>query len=934
MVRRVPPALPEVPAPFQAFPDRAGEGHRGDFAIPWPPIPESRYAEMFPSAPASEPHKIKTVRLLSFPTLEERKKYLADAGFNVFRLTPTQLTFDMVSGGTSAMSQEQLAGQFVGDEAYAGSRNFENLQRAVRDVLGHGYVCPTHGILGSIKLILSTMVPAGSIIPSNGRDRMDVLTPRDVTVVDVRDRSESVFTGNVDLAALEAVFGDGAVRIVDIQAFADGQHPISLKNLRSVRELADRHGARLVLDGSRIIENAWYIQRHEAGKSDRDIRGLVREMVKTSHVLQMDGAQDPKANAGGLLSTDNPADHERFINEVVVFEGLHTYGGMAGRTLEVLARGLEEMADEDEVRWVMHQTERFTRRLRDAQVPLERGCDGAYIRAERVLPQAGATARDTLSAALYLMAGVRAVAMHRRGSEGLVPVQIPRLALTNEQLDQVADAIISLVAQADRVTGLQVVEEGPWRDQMVYHWVFPDLEPYEFDTFPYQVHTVERVGVLTGGQREKGIRAAGYNTFLLPSADVTIDLLTDSGTSAMSTDQWAAYEGARPTSATSDEYHRLMKAFREAMGYQFNIPTHQGRAAEHILSQIMIEPGQLVPGNMYFTTTKLHQELAGGVFVDVIVDEAHDPQSDFPWKGNIDLAKLRALVDEHGAGRIAYVSFEHSVNMAGGQPVGMDNMKEVYAYCAPLGVPVFFDATRCVENAYMIQLKDARYADTPVGDILREMMVYGDGCTVSGKKDFLINIGGLLAFRDNAAWARRAQDLLRVYEGQVTDGGLAIADLAAIAQGLREMVDDRYIHTRVQQTHFLGRLLREAGVPIVTPVGTHAVFLDAMRFLPHIDQDEYPAQRLAAEIFVETGVRAMERGNVSKGRNPATGENYRPALELVRLTIPRRVYSNDHMRAVAEGVIQVWEKRDMLRGLRFVYEPDKLRFFQGRFEPL
>jgi tyrosine phenol-lyase len=884
--------------------------------------------------PVAEPHKIKTVRLLSFPTLEERKKHLVDARFNVFNLTPTQITFDMVSVGTSAVSQEQLAGQVVGDEAYAGSRNFEKLQLAVRDVLGHGYVCPTHNILGSVKLVMSTLVPPGSVIPSNGRDRMDVLAPREVEVVDVRDREEPVFTGNLDLSLLEEALAGGKVPVVDVQAFADGQHPISLENLRAVRELADHHGARLVLDASRILENAWYIQRHQVGHADRDIRSLVRQMVKTSHVCQLDGAQDPKSNAGGILSTDNPSDHERFMNEVVVFEGLHTYGGMAGRTLEVLARGLEEMGGEDEVHWVMYQTERFTQRLRDAGVPLERGCDGAYIRADQLLPQAGATARDTFSAALYYLAGVRAVAMHRRGSEGLVPVQIPRLAMTNAQLDQVADAIISLASQAEKITGLQVVERGDWRDQMTYHWVFPDLEPVTFDTFPYQIHTIERVGALTRGQREKAIRAAGYNTFLLPSADVTIDLLTDSGTSAMSTDQWAAYEGVRATPATSDEYFRLMSVLEEAFGYEHNIPTHQGRAAEHILSQIMIRPGQLVPGNMYFTTTKLHQELAGGVFVDVIVDEAHQPESTYPWKGNIDMDKLRAVVDEHGADQVAYISFEHSVNMAGGQPVSMDNMKEVYAYCSELGIPVFFDATRCMENAYMIQLKDPRYADTPVRDILREMMVYGDGCTVSGKKDFLINIGGLLAFRDNAGWAEKARGLLRVYEGNVTDGGLATADLAAIARGVEEMGDDRYIRSRVQQTQLLGRMLQDAGVPIVTPVGTHAVFLDARRFLPHIDQDEYPAQRLAAEIFVETGVRAMERGNVSKGRNPETGENFRPALELVRLTIPRRVYTNDHMRAVADGIIRVWEKRESLRGLGFVYEPGKLRFFQGRFEAL
>ncbi len=886
------------------------------------------------SSPMAEPHKIKTVRLLSFPSPEERKKNLAEARFNVFNLAPSQITFDMCSTGTSASSQEQLAGQLLGDEAYAGSRNFASLQNAVADVLGHGYVCPTHNILGSIKLLVSTMVPQGSVIPSNGRDRMDVLVPREVEVVDVRDRSEPVFTGNIDLERLEEVLEGGRVSLIDLQAFADGQHPFSLENLRASRQLADRFGVRLVLDGSRIIENAWYVQCHEAGQADRSIAALVRQAVKTSHILQLDGAQDPKSPTGGILTTDNPDDHEKLMNEVVVFEGLHTYGGMAGRTMEVLARGLREMVEEDEVHWVMHQTERFTQRLRDAGIPLERGCDGAYIRAGEFLPHVEVTPRDTFSAALYFLSGVRAVAQHRKGSEGLVPVQIPRLALTNEQLDQVADAIVALHAQASEVSALQIVEQGEWRDEMTYHWVFPDLEPFEFDTFPYQIHTVERVGALTREQREEAIRAAGFNTFLLPSADVTIDLLTDSGTSAMSTDQWAAYEGTRASAATSDEYHRLMRVLQDTLGYQHNIPTHQGRAAEHILSQIMIRPGQFVPGNMYFTTTKLHQELAGGVFVDVIVDEANQPDSTHPWKGNIDLDKLRALVDEHGAEQIAYVSFEHSVNMAGGQPVSMDNMKEVYAYCSGVGIPVFFDATRVVENAYMIQSRDPRYHETPVKDILREMMIYGDGCTVSGKKDFLINIGGLLAFRDNEEWADRARELLRIYEGNVTDGGLATADLAAMSRGVEEMVDDRYIRSRVRQTELLGRMLLDAGVPIVTPPGSHAIFLDARRFLSHLDQDEYPAQRLAAEIFVETGVRAMERGNVSKGRNPETGENYRPALELVRLTLPRRVYTNDHMRAVADGIIRLYARRQEIRGLRFVYEPGKLRFFQGRFEAL
>ncbi len=883
---------------------------------------------------AHEPHKIKTIRPISFPTLEERKKHLAEAHFNVFNLTQSQISFDMCSLGTSAVTQEQLSGQLIGDEAYAGARNFERLQKAVLEVLGHSYVCPTHNVLGCVKLVTATMVPAGSQLPSNARTRIDVLTPRDVEVPDIRDREPEVFTGNVDLDRLEELLRGGRVAIVGLQAFADGQHPFSLENLHAIRALADRYGKRLVLDGSRVIENAWYIQRHEAGMSARSIAALVKEIAKTAHVFQIDGAQDPKCATGGLLATDNPKDHEHFMNEVVVYEGLHTYGGMAGRTMEVFARGLEEMCIEEEVQWVMQQTEHFNDRLIEAGVPVERGCDGAYILANEFLSHLDDFQQDAFSAALYEMAGIRALAHGLVGRDNQVAVQIPRLAMTTRQLEQVADAIISLFRQRESVPPLELLQDGTWRDEMRYRWVYSDLDPFDFETYPFVIHTVERIATIGREQRRRAIAEAGYNTFLLRSADVTIDLLTDSGTSAMSTDQWAAFEAARPTPANSDEFLHLVEVLQEATGYEYIIPTHQGRAAEQILSEIMIKPGQLVPGNMYFTTTKLHQELAGGVFADVIVDEAHDPGSDFPWKGNIDMAKLEALVDEHGADKIAYISFEHSVNMAGGQPVSMENMREVYAYCSNHHIPVFFDATRLAENAYMIQRRDPHYTNTKISDILREMLLYGDGCTVSGKKDFLINIGGLLAYRDNAEWAKESLDRLRVYEGNPTDGGLSTADLAVIAQGVEEMLDDRYIRARVQQTAALGQMLIDAGVPIVTPPGSHAIFLDAKRFLPHVDQNEYPAQRLAAELYVETGVRAMERGNVSKGRDPNTGENYRPPLELVRLTIPRRVYTRDHMRAVADGIVRLYERRDEIRGLRFVYEPEKLRFFQGRFEPI
>ncbi|MBX3689142.1 tryptophanase [Dokdonella sp.] len=883
--------------------------------------------------PVHEPHKVKTVRPIAFPGIEERKRNLAAAHFNTFNLTPRQVAFDMVSYGCGAVTQEQLAGQLLGDEAYAGARNFETMNAQITRVLGHTYVCPTHNTLGSVKILLHAFAKSGQRLPSNARARIDLHAPRGIELLDVRDHAEGVFTGNFDLARLETVIGEQRPPFIGAQAFADGQHPLSLANLRAVRELADRHGLRLVLDVSRVVENAWYIQCYEPGLADRTIADLVKLIAKSAHAIMMDGAQDARANTGGFLATDNPADHERFINDIVVFEGLHTYGGMAGRTMEMIARGLELMCEETSVQWAMAQTERFTARLREGGVPLERGCDGAYLQADQFLPQAGAHAAHALACALYQTSGVRALVPGLVGRDSLLPLQIPRLAMTNRQLDQVADAVIALYRQREQVPALKLERDSDWHDALHFGSVFADLAEYHFDCEPWLIHTLEPIALTSREQRERAIREAGWNTFLLRSADVAIDLLTDSGTTAMSTAQWAAYDAASPTPATSDAYLDFVAAIRDTYGYDHVLPTHQGRAAEQILSEVMIKPGQIVPGNMYFTTTKVHQEYAGGVFADVIVDEAHDSTSTFRWKGNIDIAKLDALVREHGADKIAYISFELSVNLAGGQPVSMDNLREVYAWTRKHGIAVMFDATRAVENAYLIQKHDLRYRSTSVKDILREIMLYGDGATVSGKKDFLINIGGLLTYKDNADWARRSEAKLRIYEGGVRDGGLPAADLAAMAQGVREMVDDRYIRARIEQSVRLAGWLREAGVPVVEPTGTHAVFVDARRFLPHLDQDEYPAQRLASEIYVETGVRPMERGNVSSGRK-ADGKNYRPALELVRLTLSRRVYTDDHLRAVADGIIRLWQRRHEIGGLRFVYEPRDLRFFQGRFEPI
>ncbi len=450
---------------------------------------------------------------------------------------------------------------------------------------------------------------------------------------------------------------------------------------------------------------------------------------------------------------------------------------------------------------------------------------------------------------------------------------------------------------------------------------------------PWKIKMVEPLKTTTREQRLAAMAEAGYNTFLLRSEDVYIDLLTDSGTSAMSDRQWAGMMLGDEAYAGSVNFYHLEAAIQRYYGYRYIVPTHQGRGAEHLISQVMIEPGDHIPGNMYFTTTREHQELAGGTFHDVIIDEAHDPAATHPFKGNVDLAKLRALIDEVGADKIPYVSLAGTVNMAGGQPVSMANVKAVRALCEPLGIKVMLDATRMVENALFIQEREAGYADTSIADILLEFCSYTDGAWMSAKKDNLVNIGGWLAVNDRDTF-EELRNLVVVFEGLHTYGGMAGRDMEALALGIAEAVQDEHVRSRVGQVRYLGELLTEWGIPIVQPIGGHAVFLDARAFYPHLAQDLFPAQTLAAELYLDSGIRSMERGIVSAGRDPKTGDHKRPKLELTRLTIPRRVYTQAHMDVVAESVKACYDARHEARGLRMVYEPRYLRFFQARFEPL
>ncbi|MGW8282333.1 MAG: tyrosine phenol-lyase [Gemmatimonadota bacterium] len=449
---------------------------------------------------------------------------------------------------------------------------------------------------------------------------------------------------------------------------------------------------------------------------------------------------------------------------------------------------------------------------------------------------------------------------------------------------------------------------------------------------PWKIKMVEPLRMLTRDERQTAIDGAGYNTFLLRSEDVYIDLLTDSGTSAMSDRQWAGMMLGDEAYAGSRNFYHLEDAVRDVYGYKHLIPTHQGRAAEHMISRLLIEEGDYVPGNMYFTTTRLHQEMAGATFVDVIIDEAHDPDLMHPFKGNVSLEKFQALIDEVGAERIPYISIATTVNMCGGQPISLDNLRRVSELAHDNGILVVHDMTRVAENALLIKEREEGQANRSMEEIVRDICDLTDACTMSSKKDHLVNIGGFLAVNDDEL-ADRARNMVVIYEGLHTYGGMSGRDMEALAIGIYESIQYDHIHARVGQVHYLGNKIADEGIPIMKPIGTHGVFLDAKRFLPHLDQDEFPAQALAAELYVESGVRAMERGNVSAGRNPETGENRRPALELVRLTLPRRVYTQAHMDVVAESVMEIWDKRDSIRGLEFTYEPEYLRFFQARFRP-
>lgn len=449
---------------------------------------------------------------------------------------------------------------------------------------------------------------------------------------------------------------------------------------------------------------------------------------------------------------------------------------------------------------------------------------------------------------------------------------------------------------------------------------------------PFKIKSVEALPILTLQERREKIRAAGYNVFNLAGHDVTIDFLTDSGTSAMSDRQWAGMMRGDESYAGSENFAHLTQAVHDIFGLEYFLPTHQGRGAEQVVFNVMVQPGQIVPNNTHFDTTRANVEARNAQALDLVIPEGLDPAALHPFKGNMHLAALEKLLQETGAEKIPLVMITVTNNAVGGQPVSMQNIRETKQLLNRYHVPLFLDAARFAENAYFIQQREEGYQNRPILEIVREMFSYADGFTMSAKKDALVNIGGLLATRDAALFEKLRARLI-LTEGFATYGGLARRDLEGMALGLYEALDEKYLAYRTGQTRYLAEELDARGVPLVLPPGGHAVFLDAKRFAPHLPQSQFPGQAIAVALYLEGGIRACEIGSVMFAQtDAATGETKYPALELVRLAIPRRVYTQSHLDYVVRAIGAVYENRAQVRGVKMVYEPQVLRHFTARFD--
>ncbi len=901
----------------------------------------------------AEPYKLKIIQPTPPVAESVRQNALKRAFYNVYLLPSKYVYIDFLNEtGTGAMSDRQWAGLMIGDEAYAGSRNFYRLEQATKEVLGFKHALPTHNTRGAEHLVAELRIKPSSYVATNwgSPNAVEHFKRAGAQIIDLSEHlvHKSNFEGDINLESVRKLIDEtGADKIsffhIKLCTGPFGSYPTSVSNLKQLKDILSNAHIPLVLDLSYAAENAYLVAAKEDGYSGKSIASIVKEIAALADIAIVSCREACCASVGGLIATNDDSFHQDARALVVVYEGLFTYGGLNGRDMEAIATGLYDMVDEHNVAWHHEIISRLTKLLQSYDVPIAgtESANGVYIDVSNLFGRQITNPARAVAAHLYAASGVRAAVhdpLFNGHSNELLAFLLPKRTYTWLHLQYAAEALKYAISHGSKIRGVERQDHETPSGQYYLNARFSPvgsmLRGFHASIIPepYRVKAVEAIGNTTREFRERAMADAGYNTFLLRSEDVYIDLLTDSGTCAMSDDQWSALMRGDERPGTSS-FESLQKAVRDVLGYRYVVPTHQGRAAEHILSQSLIKKGQFVPMNMYFTTTREHIELAGGTYIDVIVDEAKDPQSRKPFKGDVDIKKLKRVIEEKGPENIAYVSTAPEVNMAAGQPFSMSNARKVSELCHDNGILLIYDATRCSENAWLIKDREPGYHNKSVKEILKEMMSYSDGCTMSAKKDCLGNIGGFIGINSRVLYEKFCK-MVTVYEGTRYDGGMSGRDMEALARGIYEMTDDDYIGSRVRQVQYLGKLLLDANIPIVEPVGGFAVCLDAKRFLSHITQDEFPAEMLSASLYVDSGVRSMERGIVSAGRDHLTGENKHPELELVRLTVPRRVYTNSHMEAVASSIINLYQHRTEIGGLRMGYEPAQLRFFSARFEPI
>lgn len=821
-----------------------------------------------------QPYKAKIVYFPKFLDIQQRMNILESHENNANLIEEEYIWTDLSKISLNALSENQYAALFLGDESYAGSKNFIKLNNTVKEIFNKEYVVPAHNIKGAWNLIIK-------ILEKFNDFKLNLVHYNPIENIDFHNLME-YYKINYN--------GSSQISIIFLN---------SIECFSKTFEQIEKHLA--LLKESSILTIADFSSIFSLANSDLE---KIKKLSDLVDIAVIDCCFDLMCNTGAIILTNSFKYYEYLTEWVVAFEGLHTYGGLAGRDMEIINQGLIEATNnqiweykKENIKFLYDELKKLIVEKSDLEISPYFSTHHFYIKSK------SGQNLINLNNSLFLYGQSRAKA----NNEYLL-IYIPSRRYQKQNLELFIDSFQKSLHDSKNFS-------------------VDYIDPRNYTTYNFK--GIEIIKLSSFERRKEILEKAGYNTFLIPAEEVYLDFLTDSGTSSMSDEQWSLgikYDQKRA-------YNLLQNAIEDVFGYHYFLPTHQGRAAEHILSQTMIKPNQYVINNMYFTTTRFHQEYAKGVFVDLIIEEAYKPEIEHPFKGNIDVDKLVNFIESNGAEKIAYVCVENNVNMAGGQPVSLENLKQIRKVCDHYKIPLVLDATRIAENAFFIKEREYGYQNKSIKEIIREIMSLSDAATISAKKDPLTNISGLILIRSKELY-EKMKKLQQTFEGEVYDGGLAARDIAMLAQGIIEMTDYFYLKNRIEQVRYLGKLLEDSGIPIVKPIGGHAIYLDAKKFLPHIKQDEFPAQTLAAYIYLHGGIRTMERGIVSAGRDPKTGKHKYPELELVRITIPRRVYTNEQMEYTKDVINEVYKIRERINGLSITYEPPFLRFFTIRFEPL